>query len=60
MDGRAIGAGALGEAGLRQLASETDGPRPGGIEPGNRERPSRDERASVATGGARMLRPARP
>jgi len=59
MDGRAIGAGSLADAGLRRLASEWDGPRPAGVE--------RDKVVGVRiaepaepSGDARQLTPTRP
>lgn len=58
MDGRAIGAGALADAGPRQLASEMDGPRPAGT--GRTLRTGGAERVNEATNEARTLRPAQP
>lgn len=60
MDGRAIGAGALSDAGPKRLASEMEGPRPEGIGPANRTRPAGVERVSKATNEARVLRPLQP
>lgn len=54
MDGRAIAAGALADAGLRQLASETGGPRPSGVDRGSVERAIEVERTSVAEADWRL------
>ena len=59
MDGRAIGAGSLADAGLRRLASEMDGPRPAAVEKGNIVGARAAERLSPAS-DARRLRPTRP
>lgn len=58
MDGRAIAAGAVAAGGMRQLTSESDGPRPGGIEQGSVMRAAALETTSVAQGETR-LRPKR-
>lgn len=51
MNGSAIGAQAIGDAGLRQLATEHGGPRPAGVRP--------DERA-VAVAEMRTTRATKP
>jgi hypothetical protein len=49
MLGRAIGAQALGDGGLRELASERSGPRPGGVAPGAADKAAAEVRTGRAT-----------
>lgn len=49
MLGRAIGAQALGAAGLRELASETTGPRPGGVAASHADKAAAEVRTGRAT-----------
>lgn len=51
MDGGAIGGGAIGDAGLRRLATEHGGPRPGGVSGGE---------TAAAQGGERTARATKP
>ena len=51
IDGQAIGGRAIGDAGLRRLATEHGGPRPAGV--------PRDETAAMA-GASRAAAPTRP
>jgi len=56
MGGEAIGAQAIGDAGLRRLASEREGPRPGGTPAGTAAGERRETRAAQEQ-AARATRP---
>ena len=58
MDGRAIGGAAIGDAGLRRLASEMDGPRPGGVERVGVGGVPAEARGCEVSGDPRTVRPA--
>jgi hypothetical protein len=49
MDGRAISAKPIGDAGLRDLITELPGPRPRGTRGSETERPGGDDRTARAT-----------
>jgi hypothetical protein len=51
MLGRTIGAQAIGHGGRRELVSELDGPRPGGV---------REDQRTAAAGERRTLNATRP